>query len=506
MRAPLRILLVEDSELNQSLILQAFRKDGYTPLYRVVNSSEAMQQALQEEPWDAMVADERTQHLNSFAALNILRKSNVDIPFLLILERSKSSLVGDMMRAGASDIVFFDNLERLVPAVEREVKEAQIRQAYREAELLLRKERDKARYYLNVAGVMILAVDEYFKVLLINKKGCDILEYPEEEILGKNWVETFVPERSREVVKTIFQRLINGETEAVEYFEHPVLTKSGHERLIAWHNTLLKREPGEIKTILSSGEDITEEKLLSQRRETFVATLTHDLNTPIRAESQVLELLLSGAFGPLTPEQQQVLSEIQHSNQFMQRMVDNLLTIFKYEDRKAVLHMEPTDLNQLIREAISPDTQALIEEKKLHLDLQLADNLPLMLLDPHEIQRVLSNLIRNAVFFSPEGGTVKVATTVWSNHEVSVMVEDAGRGIEPEVMQELFNRYSSITRKFRQVGTGLSLYLSRQIVEAHGGHIWAESELGKGSRFFFVLPIQARQEEPVSRFQSHKAS
>jgi len=143
-------------------------------------------------------------------------------------------------------------------AGEQQLKAANQQLAAGEQEL--RRERDKARKYLDVAGVMLVAIDQDKHVDLINKKGCDILGYDEDEILGKNWFECFVPGRLRNDVISGFRKLMSGEVEPIEYYENPVLTKNGEERLISWHNTVLRNDEGRIVYTLSSGEDITDRK------------------------------------------------------------------------------------------------------------------------------------------------------------------------------------------------------------------------------------------------------
>ncbi len=128
------------------------------------------------------------------------------------------------------------------------------------AQQSLQKERDKAQRYLDVAGVILVAIDSEQRVGLINKKGCEILGYEDEEILGKNWFDNFLPERVRDETRTIFEKFVKGQADAPEYVENPILTKSGQERLIAWHNTTLKDDQGSFVATLSSGEDITERR------------------------------------------------------------------------------------------------------------------------------------------------------------------------------------------------------------------------------------------------------
>jgi len=121
-------------------------------------------------------------------------------------------------------------------------------------------ERDQAKTYFDLAGVIMVAMDKDQNVTLINSKGCEILGYAQEDVVGKNWFDTFIPEISREEVRTVFKKLIKNEADLSEYYENSIITKSGEERLIAWHNTLLKSDDGTIKAILSSGDDVTEKR------------------------------------------------------------------------------------------------------------------------------------------------------------------------------------------------------------------------------------------------------
>jgi len=144
--------------------------------------------------------------------------------------------------------------EEFYSAIMRDITER------KRAEETLRAEKERAQGYLDVAGVMIVAIDADQRVSLINKRGSETLECEEESIIGQNWFDNFVPESIRGEVKFAFGELVAGRMEEVEYFENPVLTRSGKERLIAWHNTLLRDEAGNIVGTLSSGEDITERK------------------------------------------------------------------------------------------------------------------------------------------------------------------------------------------------------------------------------------------------------
>jgi PAS domain S-box-containing protein len=130
----------------------------------------------------------------------------------------------------------------------------------KEAEEALRREKDRAQQYLDVAGVIFVAIDPDERVSLVNIKGCELLGYEAGEIIGKNWFSTFLPARIRERVRAVFSRMVAGDMAPVEYFENPVVSKTGEERIIAWHNALLRDEAGTISGTLSSGVDVTERK------------------------------------------------------------------------------------------------------------------------------------------------------------------------------------------------------------------------------------------------------
>jgi PAS domain S-box-containing protein len=169
------------------------------------------------------------------------------------------------------------------------------------AEELLRKQRDRAQKYLDVAGVILVAIDSEQRVGLINKKGCEILGYSEEEITAKNWFDNFIPKKIRDKVREVFENVMRGDDGKYEYCENPILTKSGEERLIAWRNTILRDDEGRVIAILSSGEDITEqkeaEKALRESEEKYrdlfenaaEAIITLDLNGHITGANKLIE-------------------------------------------------------------------------------------------------------------------------------------------------------------------------------------------------------------------------
>jgi PAS domain S-box-containing protein len=137
----------------------------------------------------------------------------------------------------------------------------------------LKEERDRAQTYLDVAGVILVVIGVDERVKLINRKGCELLGLREDQIIGKNWFDHFLPQDKRDKVKETFQRIASGELEPLEYYENSILTSSGERRLIAWHNSILKDAEGNIIATLSSGEDITERRKAELEREKALSEL-----------------------------------------------------------------------------------------------------------------------------------------------------------------------------------------------------------------------------------------
>lgn len=166
------------------------------------------------------------------------------------------------------------------------------------AEDAILRERDKAQTYLDIAGTMLLALDTEGRVTMINRKGCQILGYPKEEIVGKEWVNNFVPENNRGIVRELSRRMFAGEMEVNEYFENPVLNRSGEERMIAWRGVILRDPSGNITGHLSSGEDITERKKADEdlrRAEGLYRTLVENIDMGITLIDKDYNIVMTNA-------------------------------------------------------------------------------------------------------------------------------------------------------------------------------------------------------------------
>ena len=260
MEKELRILILEDVPADAELMERELRKGGIIFSSKKVDTKKAFLKELKEFAPDLILGDYSLPSFDGLTALEIVREKCPDIPFVFVSGSIGEELAIETLKKGATDYVLKNRLSRLVPAVTRALREVEERNKRKRAEDKLREQKDRAQKYLDVAGVIFLVLNVDQTVTLINKKGCEILGYKEKEIIGKNWFDHFIPERDRISVKAVFAKLAAAEIEPVEHFENTVLTQSGMEKIIAWHNTIITDEKGHIMGTLSSGEDITERK------------------------------------------------------------------------------------------------------------------------------------------------------------------------------------------------------------------------------------------------------
>lgn len=245
-------------------------------------------------------------------------------------------------------------------------------------------------------------------------------------------------------------------------------------------------EPEPLKKFVGVIRDIRAQKEMERLRDDFVATLTHDLRTPLLAAIQTLRFFIDGSLGKLEDKQKVLLSTMQKSNEDLLGLVNALLEVYRYDSGKLNLCKTNFILKDLVNQCFSELLPlAKNKEQEFVLQYNTMDDLAINA-DRGEIRRVIVNLCGNAINYTDAKGKIIVEVNECDG-DIIFSVADNGNGIPAEDIPNLFKRFSQGTNKKRSTGTGLGLYLSRQIVEAHNGKIWLESKLNKGSQFSFLL-------------------
>ena len=220
-------------------------------------------------------------------------------------------------------------------------------------------------------------------------------------------------------------------------------------------------------------------------REEIVAVVSHDLRNPVAAVKMLSRAALIESEDGVTRRTENIQLIAKAAEQ-MDALIRDLLDVSRLDAGKLTIHQEPVDPSTLL--SVSLQTlRPLVDEKEIDLDLQLEEGLPHVMADPERIQQTISNLVGNAIKFTPAGGKITVRTRS-TGDEVVVSVIDNGTGISPEQLPKVFDRYWQSSRTDRE-GAGLGLAIAKGIVEGHGGRIWIESTPGQGATASFTLPV-----------------
>ena len=349
---------------------------------------------------------------------------------------------------------------------------------------------------VGIAADAIICLDEDQKITLFNEGAVQIFGWTADEAIGQP-LEMLLPERFRAEHRSHVERFRDAPETS---------RRMGHRREISGLRKNGEEFPAEAaiakvmmgKAVVFSVvlRDITDQVEMRKRlqtalnaRDDTVSVVAHDLRNPVSAVKMLSSALLQRAeserFGADTSEQ---LTLIRHAALQMDRLIQDLLDVTRVETGR--LHLETTPLRARAVIASALDTlRPLLSDAGLELVEDLPDDLSVVSVDEQRIAQVLSNLVGNSIKATPRGGRVTVAARE-SDGALRVSVTDNGRGIPAEQITHVFDRFwQSATSTIRSRGAGLGLPIARGIVEAHGGRMWAESEVGRGSTFYFTLPI-----------------
>lgn len=229
-------------------------------------------------------------------------------------------------------------------------------------------------------------------------------------------------------------------------------------------------------------------KKLDELKSDFVSHVSHELRTPLAIIKESIEIVRDGTVGSINKEQLDFLETAKRSMDRLVRLINSVLDLQKLESGRMEFNFSYYDLGQLVRE-VHKSYALLVRDKDLSFDIHIEDGLPFVKFDREKIIQVLSNLISNALKFTLKGG---IALSVYQDDNcVKVAVKDTGEGIKKELIQKLFGKFVQLANKIG--GSGLGLAFCKDIIDAHKGKIWMESEPGVGTTVFFILPLEERR-------------
>jgi NtrC-family two-component system sensor histidine kinase KinB len=299
---------------------------------------------------------------------------------------------------------------------------------------------------------------------LLNLKEQDIVDLLQEEVKKRNDLFRFLVEEQN---STPFKIVVEGKE---NYFTKELIEISSDNQKTG-HVIVLK--------------NITPYKELDVAKTNFIATVSHELKTPLASSDFSLKLLEDERVGSLTTEQKELVQSLKEDNKRLLRILSELLDLSQMESGKIQLNLQAVAPSALIEKAIS-SVHNMASEKNIRIRTELNPHLPLVKADADKTTWVLNNFLTNALRYSPENAEVVIAAKEQYG-SVEFSVQDFGKGIDPKYRERIFDRYFRVPGTTEK-GTGLGLAISREFIEAQGGKIGVESNYGQGSKFSFVLP------------------
>ena len=485
--APLRALLLEDSDDDALILVQQLRRGGYELEFERVETAAAFEQALDRGGWDLVFADYVLPGYGGLAALRAVQERGVDLPFIIVSGKIGEETAVEAMRAGAHDYVMKTNLVRLAPAVERELRESHLR-VDRQRE---QKQLALQSAALGAAANLILITDPVGRIEWVNDAFVNRTGYANDEAVGKT-LQSLASDQGPDASAELLEVINAGETRHGE-----IIVREKDESLFTVMQTItpLKDEQGAVTHLLAIQEDVTEmrratdalaERTLELERsnrelEEFAYIASHDLSAPLRLIAGYIGLFLHRHGDSATEEAKTLLEHAARGTERMQRLIDDLL-LYSLATREP-LELADVDTAQVVREVIE-DFSAEITATRAEIQF---GPMPHIRCVHGLLSQVLHNLVGNSLKFangSPPRITIAACEpgVGWS-----FSVQDNGIGIESRHVETAFRMFQRLNGA-KYAGTGMGLAVSRRIVERLGGEMWHEPAPNGGSIFGFTVP------------------
>ncbi|HEY3369971.1 MAG TPA: PAS domain S-box protein [Prolixibacteraceae bacterium] len=373
----------------------------------------------------------------------------------------------------------------------------------KQAEEALQESEAQFRSVLETMSLIGVMIDNKGRVTLCNDYLLDLTGWTREEVLHQNWFELFLPAEIRTDIEVGIFMASFQRGDIPKHVENEIITRHGERRLIAWNNTILHDHHGAISGVASIGEDITERKkaeaeiklktelLLktNTEKDKFFSIVAHDLRSPFNSFLGLTQIMAENLQSLSLQEAQEIAESMNKSATNLYRLLENLLQWSQIEQGAIPFHPKAVQLDTVVGESIEM-IQESAKSKGIEIITDITADLQVFA-DINMLQTIVRNLISNAVKFTPRGGEISLSAKMANHHQVEISIQDSGIGMNQTLLDNLFRIDIKTNRKGTdgEPSTGLGLLLCKEFIEMHGGNICVESEVGKGSKFYFTMPF-----------------
>jgi len=490
-----KILVIDDEQIMRDGCSRILSRDGWS-----VICAENGNQGLEEikgrpENVDVILLDLMMPGMSGMDVLDHIRTLDPNLLVIVITGYATVESAVEAMKKGAYDFIpkpFTPDQLRIVVrrALERRSLQKEADFLRREREKSLRDiatEKSKIKTIINCMGDGVLVCDRDSCIVLSNPAASRMLKAPETCLLGNYLSQCSLPQ---ELSHTIEESLQTKDTGYASVSQELSVGEPG-EIFLRAHTAPVRSDIGEVMGSVTVLQDISHLKELDKMKSEFIAMVTHELRAPIAAVEQQLTVILNKMAGEVTEKQEQLLSRAKERTKGLLALIKDLLDLSKIEAGKMVQYKEPLPLQEVIQKVVDL-MKAEADNKKIDLQFSSSPRIYLINADRNSMEGIFTNLISNAIKYTPEGGKV------WVNLDeegefVKATVSDTGIGIKKEDLPRIFDKFYRVkTTETRQiVGTGLGLSIVKSIVDAHLGSITVESEEGGGTIFNVLFPKES---------------
>lgn len=503
-----RILIAEDEPVIAADLQSCLRRLGYDVVATPDNGQEALEQALTLQPDLVLLDIVLGGGIDGIQVATRLGAES-EIPVVFVTSHADERT----LRRARETAPFGYVLKPFEPRALQAAIEIALHRS--RSEISHRKVERWLATTLRSIGDGVIATDNQRRITFVNPVAEELTGWRRVDALGRHFSEVF--DASYETSKAALpdlteQVLAAGETQlfgesiqlrsksgTVAYIEHTASPVRDDARgitgvVVVFRDCTLRRQAEKEMRRVQTELRRSNEALLKRHEElqSFYHTVSHEIKTPLTAAREFVSLVLEGLAGPVTETQTEYLTTAQESCDQMRFCINDLLDSTRLDTGKMSIQAQPAQLGATV-ERVAMMLVPAATAKGIRLERQIASNLPELLLDECRITQVVSNLLNNAIKFTPEGGQITVIAREASGQPggVEVKVVDSGCGIPREHLARVFDRLYQVRGDdvSQGKGLGLGLHICQELVHLHGGRIWAESEVGKGSEFTFVLPV-----------------
>jgi PAS domain S-box-containing protein len=350
----------------------------------------------------------------------------------------------------------------------------------------LMKEKQKVEVIVESISDGIIVTGAADRILLVNRAAEKIFNIKEEDSIKRYFFEVIKNDNLLNLIESV--RKYESQPVAKDYLDLTIKRKNyvNYYRAIAKPITNIEGESIGVVTLF---QDITKLKELDDLKSEFISSISHELRTPLTSIIIATEILLNESQGKINENQRELVKVVAEDSDRLKNLINDLLDLSILESGKVRFDIRKQDINDIIG-YILKIFQVQLKEKNIDIEVNIEKNISKVMADFSKISQVLTNLLSNSINYGIANKKLKIKIGAKSlNSKIMIYISDNGRGITEEDQKRIFDKFARIESQniFETQGTGLGLPISKDIIAAHGGTIWVESELGKGSTFYFTL-------------------